>query len=108
MQIKIRYSDFSTITRQKMLLQPTNLDDEIFNAVMELLKSHLTVGREVRLLGVGVTKLEDPAIQLSLWDNTAQKKTQLSEAIDTLKDKYGKEIIMRASAMKTDKKEPKK
>jgi len=75
-QIKIRYSDFSTITRQKMLLQPTNLDDEIFNAVMELLKSHLMVGREVRLLGVGVTKLEEPAIQLSLWDNSVQKKTQ--------------------------------
>jgi len=76
-QIKIRYSDFSTITRQKMLQQPTNLDDEIFNAVMELLKSHLMVGREVRLLGVGVTKLEEPAIQLSLWDNSVQKKTNL-------------------------------
>ncbi len=57
-QIKIRYSDFTTITRQKMLQQPTNLDDEIFSAVTELLKSHLTVGREVRLLGVGVTKLD--------------------------------------------------
>lgn len=106
-QIKIRYSDFSTITRQKMLLQPTNLDDDIFNAVMGLLKSHLTVGREVRLLGVGVTKLEEPAVQLSLWDDTVQKKTQLTEAVDTLKDKYGKEIIIRASAMKTGKKEMK-
>ena len=106
-QIKIRYSDFSTITRQKMLLQPTNLDDDIFNAVMELLKSHLTVGREVRLLGVGVTKLEKPAVQLSLWDDTVQKKTQLTEAVDTLKDKYGKEIIIRASTMKTGKKEMK-
>jgi len=106
-QIKIRYSDFSTITRQKMLLQPTNLDDDIFNAVMELLKSHLTLGREVRLLGVGVTKLEKPAVQLSLWDDTVQKKTQLTEAVDTLKDKYGKEIIIRASAMKTGKKEMK-
>ena len=65
-QIKIRYSDFSTITRQKMLQQPTNLDDEIFVAATDLLKSHLTVGREVRLLGVAVTKLEEPATQLSL------------------------------------------
>jgi len=106
-QIKIRYSDFSTITRQTMLKQPTNLDDEIFEAVTDLLKSHFTVGREVRLLGVAVTKLEEPAIQLSLWDNSAQKKTQLTEAIDSLKDKYGKQIIIRASAMKPDKKEPK-
>ena len=106
-QIKIRYSDFSTITRQKMLQQPTNLDDDIFEAVMELLKSHLTVGREVRLLGVAVTKLDEPATQLSLWDNSAQKKTQLTEAIDSLKDKYGKQIIIRASALKKDKKEPK-
>lgn len=89
-----------------MLQQPTNLDDEIFSAGTELLKSHLTAGREVRLLGVGVTKLEQPAIQLSLWDNTVQKKTQLTEAIDTLKDKYGKGIIVRGSAMKSSKKEP--
>jgi len=106
-QIKIRYSDFSTITRQKMLQQPTNLDDEIFEAITELLRSNLTIGREVRLLGVAVTKLEEPAVQLSLWDNTAQKKTKLTEAIDSLKDKYGKQIIIRASAMKTGKKEPK-
>lgn len=106
-QIKIRYSDFSTITRQEMLQQPTNLDDDIFNAAMELLKSHLTVGREVRLLGVAVTKLEEPAIQLSLWDNTVQKKTKLTEAIDSLKDKYGKQIVIRASAMKPGKKENK-
>lgn len=106
-QIKIRYSDFSTITRQKMLQQATNLDDEIYDAIMDLLKSNLTVGREVRLLGVAVTKLDEPATQLSLWDNSAQKKTQLTEAIDSLKDKYGKQIIMRASAMKTVKKEPK-
>lgn len=105
-QIKIRYSDFSTITRQKMLKQPTNLDDEIFTAATDLLKSHLTIGREVRLLGVAVTKLEEPATQLSLWDNSVQKKTQLTEAIDTLKDKYGKQIIIRASSMKPGKKEP--
>ena len=104
-QIKIRYSDFSTITRQKMLQFPTNLDDDIFSAVSELLKSHLTVGREVRLLGVAVTKLEEPAIQLSLWDNTTQKKTQLTEAIDSLKEKYGKEIVVRASSLKPGKKE---
>jgi DNA polymerase-4 len=89
-----------------MLQQPTNLHDEIFSAVTELLKSHLTVNREVRLLGVGVTKLEQPSIQLSLWDNTVQKKTQLTEAIDTLKDKYGKGIIVRGSAMKSSKKDP--
>jgi len=59
------------------------------------------VGRQVRLLGVGVTKLEQPANQLSLWDDSAKKKSQLSEAIDSLKDKYGKEIIIRASAMNT-------
>ena len=93
--------------RSKMLQQPTNLDDDIFEAVTELLKSHLTVGREVRLLGVAVTKLEEPATQLSLWDNSVQKKTQLTEAIDSLKDKYGNQIIIRASAMKKDKKETK-
>ena len=40
------------------------------------------------------------------WDNSVQKKTQLTEAIDTLKDKYGKQIIIRASSMKPGKKEP--
>jgi len=104
-QIKIRYSDFTTITRQKMLHQPTNLDDDIFSAATDLLNTHLTAGREVRLLGVGVTKLEEPAVQLSLWDDTVQKKTQLTEAIDSLKNKYGKQVIVRGSAMKSDKKD---
>jgi len=104
-QIKIRYSDFTTLTRQKMLQQPTNLDDDIFAAATELLQSNLTIGREVRLLGVAVTRLEEPAIQLSLWDKTAQKKTQLTEAIDSLKDKYGKQLIVRASSIKPVKKE---
>lgn len=105
-QLKIRYSDFTTITRQKMLSQPTNLDDEIFNVVIDLLKTNLSAGREVRLLGVGVSKLEEPALQLSLWDDSVKKKTQLAEAIDTLKNKYGKQVIIRASSMKIHDQDP--
>ena len=105
-QLKIRYADFTTNTRQKMLKQPTNLDDVILNEALDLLQHHLNPGQAVRLLGVCVSKLEKPALQLSLWDDSISKKAQLAQALDSLKNKYGKQVIIRASTMKTGAKKP--
>lgn len=104
--LKLRYSDFTTLTRQKALKQPVNTDDAIFDTVKSLLEENLMPGRPVRLLGVGVSNLQEPAVQLSLFDTSQEKKPNLYHAIDDLKDKYGRDIIQRASSLKPRKTKP--
>lgn len=99
-QIKIRYSDFTTLTRQTSLKECSNLDQDIFDAARELLLNNLIHNRPVRLLGVGVTKLEKPHQQLSLWDDNSNKKQDLTKAVDKLREKFGKDIIKRANSLK--------
>ena len=103
-QIKLRYSNFETITRQTALPQPTNLDDEIYAAAEKLFEANIIPTRAVRLIGIGVSRLNPPYRQLSLWDDTKDEKEKLASAIDQLKEKYGQDVIKRASMMKNPKK----
>lgn len=102
-QIKLRYSDFTTLTRQKALGILTNLDEEIYAAAAELFLNNLVRGRPVRLIGVGVSNLDSPHRQMGLWDDAFQEKSKLATAIDSLKDRYGKTIIQRASQLEKSK-----
>lgn len=95
-QIKLRWSDFTTITRQKTLPSPSNLDHDIYQTAAALFKQNYTKGKPVRLIGVGVSKLSAPVYQLSLWDDGYQREHQLLSAVDTLRERYGKDIIKRA------------
>lgn len=94
--IKLRWSDFTTITRQKSLASPTNLDQEIYDTAVMLFKKNHPLGKPVRLIGVGVSNLCEPVLQLSLWDAPRLKEHDLLTAIDTLRAKYGRDIIQRA------------
>lgn len=102
-QIKIRYSDFSTFTRQTSMKECTNLDQEIFNEVQNLFLKHWIAGRPVRLLGVGVSTLEKPHRQLSLWEDQGNRKEELTKAVDGLRERFGKDIIKRADTLKPKK-----
>ncbi len=95
-QIKLRWQDFSTITRQKTLLSATNLDQEIYEASVTLFKENWRKGRPVRLIGVGVSGLGPPVHQLGLWDDDHQKEADLLDAVDQLKERFGKDVIKRA------------
>lgn len=57
--LKIRYSDFSTFTRQTTLRTPTNAAAEIKQCVMRLLDQHWDRQRAVRLVGVGAHNLQE-------------------------------------------------
>jgi DNA polymerase-4 len=56
--VKLRYTDFHTITRSRTLSAPTCFDKEIFEVVSDLLKRNLAQGRAVRLLGVSASALQ--------------------------------------------------
>jgi len=95
-QIKMRWADFSTITRQTTLLSVTNLDQEIYSAASALFHENWPKGKPVRLIGVGVSNLGPPVYQLNLWDDDHQKEENLLHAVDELRERFGRDIIKRA------------
>lgn len=92
-KLKIRWQDFTTLTRQTTLPRPTNLDDEIAESALNLLKAVHATGQAVRLIGVGVSGLGPPIRQLGLWDSGSEKSRRLQNAVDILREKYGDKVI---------------
>ncbi len=92
-KLKIRWPDFTTVTRQTTLNNPTDMEDEIATAVLELLKAVRKPNQAVRLIGVGISGLGTPIRQLGLWDVNSEKSRKLQEAVDALQEKYGKDVI---------------
>ncbi|MFN8420935.1 MAG: hypothetical protein U0528_17090 [Anaerolineae bacterium] len=67
-KLKLRWSDFTTLTRQTTLMSPTDEAAKIYEAADRLLEKHRPAGKAVRLIGVGVSHFIAPSTaQLSLW-----------------------------------------
>jgi DNA polymerase-4 len=101
-QLKLRYSDFSTITRAHSLATCTQVDNEIFEAIRKLFRDNWEQGRAIRLLGVHTSNFQDIPEQLGLLheeDNKRKKWTQALSASDRLRDKYGESAIFLAKGM---------
>ncbi|HEX6803660.1 MAG TPA: DNA polymerase IV [Terriglobales bacterium] len=101
LQLKLRYKDFTTITRAHSLENPTQLDNEIFEIVRRLFRANWPKGAEVRLLGVHASSFTEPSAQGDLLDgNSRGKWEQALSAMDRLKDKFGESSITLGTAMK--------
>lgn len=92
-KLKIRWPDFTTLTRQTTLNTPTDQNQVILKAALELMKSVRKSNQPVRLIGVGVSGLGEPVRQLGLWDMDSEKSRRLQQAMDTLNEKYGRDVI---------------
>ena len=100
-QLKLRYSDFSTITRAHSLPAPTCVDTEIFDTARKLFLDNWQSGRAVRLLGVHTSHFDDVPEQLDLIDGgKRQKWTMALTASDRLRDKYGDSAVFLAKGMR--------
>lgn len=98
--IKLRYEDFTTITRQHTLGVPTQLDPEIFDHVLALFRAHWKRGRKVRLLGVRTSHFRESG-QLGLLDQqTHQRWQQALAAADRLRDRFGEGAVSLARGLK--------
>jgi DNA polymerase IV len=92
--VKIRYTNFHTITRSRTLITPTCFDKEIFEVVSDLLRQHASRGQAVRLLGVSASALQTTGWQESLLERDKRESfTALYRGIDKLRRKYGDEAI---------------
>ncbi len=99
-QLKLRYTDFTTITRAHTLHTSTNLDTEIFECVVSLFEKNWSQGRTVRLLGVQVSQLETKQGQEDLLQAPQQRRwSRVLEAADHLRDKYGDSSVMLGGGM---------
>ncbi len=87
--LKLRWPDFTTLTRQVALREPTDLDFRIYSEAMGLFEKLWSPGQAVRLLGVGAGNLSPAARQLSLWDNETEKKERFQGAVDSLRERFG-------------------
>jgi len=102
--LKLRWSDFSTITRQTRFSLPCNDDITLREIGMELLNANLQ-NRPVRLIGFGVSGLipagTSSESQLDLFESrTAEqhdRRSRLSRVTDMLKEKYGIQSLRRGS-----------
>ncbi len=97
-KIKLRWSDFTTLTRQVTLNQPTQHDNVIFEAAYDLFTRAWPKGRAVRLIGVGVSGFAGGEYQPGLFDPPPREAdTRLENALDELRNRFGDRIVRRGS-----------
>jgi len=102
--LKLRYSDFRTLTRSHTLPEATAQDACIIRTALGLL-SRLLKGRiRVRLIGVSLTSLtRSPNPQADLFaDQAPEKWDRLYQGIDRIRGKYGFRSILRAASLPRD------
>jgi DNA polymerase-4 len=101
LQLKLRYKDFTTITRAYTLPAATQLDGEIFEQIRALFRKNWKQGSHVRLLGVQTSSFETQPEQISLLENSQQKRWKdVLAATDKLRDRYGESSVALATGMR--------
>ncbi len=102
-KIKIRWPNFSVLTRQISFAQPTRDYDLIYQSAQQLFDQVWRPGKAIRLLGVGVSGLTSAVQQLSFFDlpdsENREKQRRLQEVMQTLRQRYGDHILHPASEM---------
>jgi DNA polymerase-4 len=96
--VKIKYADFELVTRQEVISY-TALDDVLLAKVKSLFEKLYRRGVKIRLLGVRFSQLIPFTVQMNLFDNT-EEKLQLYQAVDALKNQFGKDAITKAAVLK--------
>jgi len=99
--LKLRDLDFHTITRAVSLEEPTQLDCDILDRVLELLNKSWDPKLKIRLLGVGLSGLGYAALQEHLFQKESrEKKARVYEAADQIRRKFGFDSIGSARTLK--------
>lgn len=93
--VKLRYANFETFTKQ-LSIPYTNADHIILNTVKDLFVRLYNRRMLVRLIGVRFSNLIPGNYQINLFDDR-QEMISLYQAIDSIKNRFGKDFISRAA-----------
>jgi DNA polymerase-4 len=105
--LKVKYADFTQITRSRTLDGRTDATAVIFETARQLL-DQLELPRAVRLIGVGVSGFEPRARQLSLLDDPAERMeatSGLDLAVDAVRRRFGTRAVTRVDLLDMKKKD---
>jgi DNA polymerase-4 len=97
--VKIKYADFEKTTRQE-IIDYTALDDVLVTKVKSLFQKLYKKGEKIRLLGVRFSQLIPFTMQMNLFDDS-QERLHLYQAIDGIKNQFGKNFVTKASVIKS-------
>lgn len=86
--IKLRYSDFVTLTRAKTT-KPTDDDKTIYNSAVQLLHKADTRRVSIRLVGIHLTKFNEFTEQEEIFEDEDIKRKKMFRAITKIRDKFG-------------------
>lgn len=99
-QIKLRYSDFSTFTRAHSLDHGSQIDVELLEQAKQLFHRNWN-GKPIRLIGVQAASLEDSEGQMSLIDEAKNDRWRKAlSAVDKMRDKFGESSVSLAAGLK--------
>lgn len=91
--IKLRYTDFQTLTRAKTI-KPSDDDKVIFETAWDLMQRVRTRRVGVRLIGVGVTNFSLLNEQEFLFEDYEAKRKKMLRAVTRIRDKFGYESLL--------------
>jgi DNA polymerase-4 len=103
--LKVRFADFSLITRSQTLPEPTDITHELWQAGEEMLAHRLPAANlPVRLIGLGVSGLDDTdVVQGMLFDAEERRRQARLDAVrDDVKERFGKAAIRRGSSLESN------
>lgn len=102
--LKVRFADFSLITRSQTLPEPTDITNELWQTADEMLRHRMPPNRQpMRLIGMGIGGFDTTGlVQRQLFDqDERQKQTDLDAVADKIREKFGSGALRRAAAIGT-------
>lgn len=95
--VKIRYSNFDTVTRQKSIAY-SNVDHYLIQTARDLFDVLYNRRLRVRLIGIRFTQLIAGHYQIKLYEDN-EEMIRLYQAIDSVKKRFGENLLSRASGV---------
>lgn len=98
-QLKLRWSDFTTLTRRMTLPEATDDEGQIAEIAIQLMRRELKEPRPVRLIGVGGQNLMRSLKQLDLLDRSSNRRDDLNRVADAVRVRFGAKKLRRGGEL---------
>ena len=105
--LKLKTARFRQLTRSHALADPTQLADVLYRTALPMLKAEAN-GNPYRLIGIGAAELTDGATAdpPDLFDPERQRRERVERAIDEVREKLGKDAILKGLGLPTRRQPP--